>query len=263
METVRAVIYIVIQRPTLPPFETIIIVIPGARSRGLAPRRKEPVARREDKCLRNRCRSAPVRERGWGDEVCSQAASRRSCFGRCPARAAEAVRVGLNPLFLDSDIRLLSMLETYLAARLGRPVQLIKRRTYQEITAMLLWGNSTPRGSATTLTCSTRTNSLCCGSALSERAALPDLCHRQRGEQSSVVRRCRRQRNAFSDPDSTSGYLVTRYLLALRRTTPEQFFRTSSSPTGTGRVRAVASGLAESGSMDGYVWDVMRVASRN
>ena len=54
--------------------------------------------------------------------------------------AAEAVSIGLNPLFLDLDIQLLSLLQSYLAAQLGRPVQLIKRRTYQEITALLLSG---------------------------------------------------------------------------------------------------------------------------
>ena len=33
--------------------------------------------------------------------------------------AAEAVNIGLNPLFLDSDIELLSLLQTYLAAQLA------------------------------------------------------------------------------------------------------------------------------------------------
>jgi len=56
------------------------------------------------------------------------------------AAAAEPVSIGLNPLFLDSDIQLLSLIQSYLAAQLGRTVQLIKRRTYQEITALLLSG---------------------------------------------------------------------------------------------------------------------------
>ena len=38
-----------------------------------------------------------------------------------PAGAAEAVSVGLNPLFLDSDIQLLSLLQTYLASNSGDP----------------------------------------------------------------------------------------------------------------------------------------------
>jgi phosphonate transport system substrate-binding protein len=64
--------------------------------------------------------------------------------------------------------------------------------------------------------------------------------------------------HAFSDPDSTSGYLVTRYLLALRHITPVEFFREFFFTYGHRNVvRAVAAGLAGSGSIDGYVWDVM------
>ena len=37
-----------------------------------------------------------------------------------PAGATEAVSIGLNPLFLDSDIQLLSLIQSYLAAQLGR-----------------------------------------------------------------------------------------------------------------------------------------------
>ena len=64
--------------------------------------------------------------------------------------------------------------------------------------------------------------------------------------------------HAFSDPDSTSGFLVTRYLLAMRHVTPASFFREFFFAYGHRNVvRAVASGLASSGSIDGYVWDVM------
>ena len=57
-------------------------------------------------------------------------------------RAGDATPItfGLNPLFLDSDIELLSMIEDYLSGQLRRPVQLVRRRTYQEITALLLSG---------------------------------------------------------------------------------------------------------------------------
>ena len=51
--------------------------------------------------------------------------------------------------------------------------------------------------------------------------------------------------HAFSDPDSTSGFLVTRSLLALRHTTPAQFFRTFFFTYGHRNVvRAVATGLS-------------------
>jgi phosphonate transport system substrate-binding protein len=64
--------------------------------------------------------------------------------------------------------------------------------------------------------------------------------------------------HAFSDPDSGSGFLVTRDLLADRGVRPETFFRHFFYTYGHRNVvRAVASGLAQSGSVDGYVWEVL------
>ncbi len=177
-----------------------------------------------------------------------------------PASAAEVVSVGLNPLFLDSDIELLSLLQTYLAEQLGRPVQLIKRRTYQEITALLLSGQLDA--------------AWVCDDPYVQHEdqfallAVPLYWHEPLYETYVIVSEeskaqsfddIRGSVHAFSDPDSTSGFLVTRSLLALRHTTPAQFFRTFFFTYGHRNVvRAVATGLAESGSIDGYVWDVMR-----
>ena len=176
------------------------------------------------------------------------------------ATADDAVSVGLNPLFLDSDIQLLSLLQSYLAAQLGRTVQLIKRRTYQEITALLLSGQLDA--------------AWVCDDPYVQHEdqlallAVPLYRHEplyqtyvivSEGSKAQSFDDIRGTVHAFSDPDSTSGFLVTRYLLALRRTTPAQFFRTFFFTYGHRNVvRAVATGLAESGSIDGYVWDVMR-----
>jgi ABC-type phosphate/phosphonate transport system substrate-binding protein len=65
--------------------------------------------------------------------------------------------------------------------------------------------------------------------------------------------------HAFCDPDTTSGYLVTCWMLALRQSTPAGFFQNvffTYSHRNT--IRAVANGLAESGSVEGYVWDIMK-----
>jgi phosphonate transport system substrate-binding protein len=176
------------------------------------------------------------------------------------ARAADPVSIGLNPLFLDSDIQLLSLLQTYLAAQLGRPVQLIKRRTYQEITALLLSGQLDAAW-------------VCDDPYVQHEEQLAllavPLYHHEPLYQTYVIVNegsaaqsfddIRGTVHAFSDPDSTSGFLVTRYLLALRQTAPAQFFRAFFFTYGHRNVvRAVASGLAESGSIDGYVWEVMR-----
>ena len=57
-----------------------------------------------------------------------------------PVRAATTVRFGLTPVFLDSDLALLRDLTNHLEVALDAPVQLVKRRTYQEVVAMLLAG---------------------------------------------------------------------------------------------------------------------------
>jgi phosphonate transport system substrate-binding protein len=61
-------------------------------------------------------------------------------FARIARAANEPLRFGLTPVFLDSDVQLLAALQRYLEDRLHCPVELIKRRTYQEITLLLLSG---------------------------------------------------------------------------------------------------------------------------
>ena len=110
-----------------------------------------------------------------------------AAYGRA-ASAADAVSFGLTPVFLDSDIQLLSMLEAYLVARLGRPVQLVKRRTYQEITAMLLSGQLDAAWVCDDPYVQHEDQfALLAVPLYQPAAALPDLRHRQRGEQSPVL----------------------------------------------------------------------------
>jgi phosphonate transport system substrate-binding protein len=175
------------------------------------------------------------------------------------ARAVPAIRFGLTPVFLTSDLELLSRLEGYLVEACGRPVELVQRRTYQEITALLISGQLEA--------------AWICGYpfvANLERLALIAV-PLWRGEplyRSYVLVGATRSADrfedlagdihAFSDPDSNSGFLVTRALLAERRLTPDSFFRKHFFTYGHRNVvRAVATGLADSGSVDGYVWEVM------
>ena len=65
------------------------------------------------------------------------------CSGgrRSPAVAsAGELRFGLTPVFLTSDLELLDRLRSYLEQATGFPVRLVTRRTYQEITSLLLSG---------------------------------------------------------------------------------------------------------------------------
>lgn len=172
---------------------------------------------------------------------------------------APAIRFGLAPVFLDSDLELLRDLEKYLSTSTGAHVQLLKRRTYQEVTSLVLSGQLDA--------------AWICGypyvQNLGRLALLSVPLHHGRPLYQSYViteanapaaslSELRGMTHAFSDPDSNSGFLVTRWLLARQGARPETFFARSFFAYGHRNViRAVGSGLAQSGSVDGYVWEVM------
>jgi phosphonate transport system substrate-binding protein len=54
--------------------------------------------------------------------------------------AAEPIRFALTPVLLTSDLNLLELFKASLEVGAGRPVQLVTRRTYQEITNLLVSG---------------------------------------------------------------------------------------------------------------------------
>lgn len=167
---------------------------------------------------------------------------------------------GLTPVFLTNDLELLAYLRSFLSARLDCPVELVSRRTYQEITALLVSGQIE--------------SAWICGFPYVQYRAVLDLvatpvwqgkplyqsylivaADRVAGDWGAL----RGDIHAFSDPDSNSGFLVTRTLLAKNRLMPAAFFSRSFFTYGHRNViRAVASGLAQSGSVDGYVYEVMR-----
>lgn len=188
------------------------------------------------------------------------AAAASALFAPAVIAKPTSVSFGLTPVFLDSDIKLISQIETYLSAQLGVPVTLVKRRTYMEITSLLVAGQLDA--------------AWICG--------LPFVQHRSQlqlvavplylGEptyRSYIICNSsdaigdpietRGGIHAFSDPDSNSGHLVTAAWLAGMNETPGSFFSKTIFTYGHRNViRAVASGLAHSGSVDGYVWEVMR-----
>lgn len=180
---------------------------------------------------------------------------------RCDASAQDdTFRFGLTPVFLSNDLELLNLLRDYLSSAIGGPVELVTRRTYQEITALLVAGQLH--------------GAWICGYPYVQFKADLDLVatpswHGKPLYQSYLIasagrdvadwRELKGDIHAFSDPDSNSGSLVTRALLAENGLPPHSFFsRTFYTYGHRNVIRAVASGLAQSGSVDGYVWEVMR-----
>nr|8ED5_A Chain A, Putative periplasmic phosphite-binding-like protein (Pbl) PtxB-like protein designated AioX [Pseudorhizobium banfieldiae] len=167
------------------------------------------------------------------------------------------IRFGLTPV---ADLEVLDELQAYLTQAVGQEVQLITQRTYQEVTALLVSGNLEA--------------AWICGYPFMKFRDELDLVATPlwRGKpvyQSYLIvgrdrdiagfEDCQGDIHAFSDPDSNSGYLVTKTYLAERGVSEEGFFRKSFFTYGHRNViRAVASGLADSGSVDGYVWEVMK-----
>jgi phosphonate transport system substrate-binding protein len=173
--------------------------------------------------------------------------------------AARPVTFGLTPVFLDSDITLVRQIEAYLTLRLGQPVTVVKRRTYREVTSLLLAGQLDAAW-------------ICGYPFVQHRDALTLLAVPSyrgaplynsylivgRDRTAGSLAELRGDIHAFSDPDSNSGFLVTRALLVDAGAAPGGFFSRSFFTYGHRNViRAVAAGLAQSGSVDGYVWDVM------
>jgi phosphonate transport system substrate-binding protein len=181
--------------------------------------------------------------------------------GLVPAAALDSgFSFGLTPVVLDGDMRLRVLLQRFLMRQLERPAVVIDRRSQRETAEMLLSGRL-------------------------DAAWICDLAYVQNKEtltplavplyngkpfyetyiivnETSAARTfddVRGTQHAFSDPDSASGYLITSWLLGLRHESPASFFRNFFFTYGDrNTIRAVGAGLAESGSVAGYIWEITK-----
>ena len=175
------------------------------------------------------------------------------------AQTRPTFRFALTPVFLDNDAAVIAALRTALATGMGQDIDLIQRRTYQEISGAVLDGSVDAAWA--------------CGYPyLQHRAELSLLgvpVWRGRpmyqsylivaaDDPATDLADLRGGAHAFSDPDSNSGFLVTASDLARMDETPERFFSRAIFTYGHRNVvRAVAGGLTRSGSVDGYVWEAL------
>jgi phosphonate transport system substrate-binding protein len=169
------------------------------------------------------------------------------------------IHFGLTPVFLTSDLELLTKLQSYLERSTGFEVQLVQRRTYEEITALLLSGQLDAAWICGYPFVQYRERlSLVAVPVWNGKPLYRSYLIIPKSRDATAVEQLKGDLHAFSDPNSNSGYLVTAALLARQKLRPEQFFRQTFFTYGHRNVvRAVAAGLAQSGSVDGYVWEVM------
>jgi len=177
------------------------------------------------------------------------------------ASAQPVFRLGLTPVFLDNDAAIIDGLRRALSRGMGREIELVQRRTYQEITGLLLERSVDA--------------AWLCGYPYLQHADLLDLVAVPvwRGgpryqsylivgteDEAANLTDLRGGTHAFSDPDSNSGYLVTATDLHRLGEQVDSFFSRSIFTFGHRNVvRAVADGLVRSGSVDGYVWEALSV----
>jgi phosphonate transport system substrate-binding protein len=173
---------------------------------------------------------------------------------------AEPIRFALTPVLLTNDLDLLDKLRLALEEATDTAVQIVTRRTYQEITTLLVSGQVDGAWICSPPFITYRRQlDLLAVPVWNGRPFYQSYLIADTGRNASSIDALAGDIHAFSDPDSNSGYLVTAAELAGMGYKPERFFRQIFFTYGHRNVvRAVASGLAKSGSVDGYVYEVLR-----
>jgi len=149
--------------------------------------------------------------------------------------------------------------------QLGRPVQLVQRKTYAEVNDLL-----EHREIDLALVCS--------GPYVEghekfgmELVAVPQVhggtvyySYFIVGRDSPIrdLQGLRGKRFAFVDPDSNSGYIVPRYALSRQGETPEHFFgETFFTHSHDNSIKAVANGLADGASVDSLIYEYINTVN--
>jgi phosphonate transport system substrate-binding protein len=174
--------------------------------------------------------------------------------------AATPLAIGTTPVFLDQHADLLRRWQHYLEARMQRPVAFVQRGSYRETMDLLLTGRLDAAW-------------ICGYPYVRYRSQLRLLAVPVfQGEplyRSYVIVPATDTRSlslldlkgrvyAYSDPLSNSGWLVPQATLLRRGEKPGTFFRKSFfTHSHRAVVQACASGLADGGSVDGYVWETL------
>lgn len=176
------------------------------------------------------------------------------------ARDVAPIRIGLTPVILDDRVRFLRRWGDWLEQHIGRSVQFVQRAKYQDIIDQL--GRQALDAA------------WICGYPYVQHLDVLDLLavpvyrgeplyhayiivHRD-NDGPGGLQDLAGANFAFSDPLSNSGYLYPTYRLHQLRPNDarRRFFARSFFTWGHRHViEAVASGLADAGSVDGYVWD--------
>jgi phosphonate transport system substrate-binding protein len=178
---------------------------------------------------------------------------------RVLAAPTRVLRFGLTPVFLDERIKLLRQWRLYLEAQLGASVEFVQRSTYTQVMDALrseqvqvAWICGYPyvlRQHELQLVAVPQWH----GRPLYQSYLIADARSRL-----ATWSDLRGRTFAYSDPLSNSGFLYMQHLLRSNGQDPTRFFgRSFFTHSHRHVVEAVAEGLADAGSVDGYVWETL------
>jgi len=179
---------------------------------------------------------------------------------RVPLRIAVAAMV--SP---EETLSVYQELMDYIAAKLGRPVEIKQRRTYQEVNDMLGAGKLDAA-------------ILCSGPYVHakrrygvELLAVPVVngspTYRSyiivpQSSTAASLEELHRKRFAFTDPLSTSGYLYPVYALIARGRQPASFFaKTLFTYSHDNSIEAVAEGVVDGAAVDSLIYDYLQATN--
>ena len=194
-------------------------------------------------------------------------ATRRAFLGACaavamtpPGRAfsAPVLRVGMTPAFLHTQYGLLAKWREYMEAKLKRPVEIVQRDSYRETMDLLrlerldfAWICSYPY-----VYLRQQLRLLAVPLYLSRPFYRAYFIVPLKNRHIKDLSQLRGKVFAYADPYSLTGHLVPRYELRKMGEDPEKFFSKTFFTYSHGKlIQAVADGLAQGASVDGYVWD--------
>lgn len=148
---------------------------------------------------------------------------------------------------------------SHLTARLGRPVTIVRRRTYREVNDLLRNGHADAGiicAGAYAVAHEEFGLRILAGTVVNGATTYRAYVITRRGSGKARLDDLAGAVFAFSDPLSNTGYRYVAHVLHARGTSPSRFFgRTFFTYSHDNTIRAVRDGIADAGVVDSLVWD--------
>lgn len=180
-----------------------------------------------------------------------------------PARASAEprLRIAITPVLVENYLEINRQIVAYIGDRLGRPADLVQRRSYKEISDLLEKGEVDVAfvcGLPYVIDHDRFGLELLVAPVVYDGPVYYSYVIVPRDSPVERFEDLRGQRYAFSDPLSNSGYLVPLFMLVRMGKTPEWFFkRYIFTYSHSASVEAVAVKFVDGASVDSYVYDYL------